>query len=549
MLGISAHAQQRIITATLTVTNAAGTANTNTITLNGVTRNFTNYVANYQTSILASNSIWAASSNIFLAYIIYAQGSVVVSQPNTNQIGYVSYPNAGLTLSISPGWGTVSWFTNSITNSIVVRVPVSSVGIYDLTNIANGLRDYLNSAAVTNPFASSAPAFANLATLGNIQSYSLLNTNFTMLVSNYLKGYTLTIGNNSTNFAMVVSNYYYNLFNSYNIPSIVQGGPAFYPLSDFQAGSLVLSNLVADYPSGIPANLGYYLNAGLYGGLGNDIYLGQTNTYRYPNGSYSYDPLGGDSITRLLAKYDGSWEAMFEDAKTFLQADTSHNVEIYDDAGTARIQVYDASGGTPQGGIYLAGSGGQHGWSLSADGVVNTMYPVTSFTAGGLPLVAMGTVTNFTAAANNSGSSGTDVNAYSIPGNMMTNNGDCMVRTIGVLLASSTSSREVDVYFDGTEIAAVGPFAFASGGSMSITSEVTRTSSSAYTFNTTATITGATTAAYANVNTHGGVDFTSALTPCKLTLTASSTGAASNQITVLSDNTVFKPAAAWEGAQ
>jgi len=550
LFGLNCHAQQQIITATLTVTNSAGTANTNTITLNGVTRNFTNYVANYQTSILASNSIWAASSNIFIAYIVYSQGSVVVSQPATNQIGYMSYPNAGLTMSISPGWGTLNWFTNSITNSIVVRVPVSSVGIYDLTNIANGLRDYLNSPAVTNAFSSSAPAFANFAQLATIQAYSLLNTNFTLLASNSLKTFALTIGNQGTNFSMVVSNYFYNLFNYYNIPSIIQGGPAFYPLSHFQFGSMVLSNLVTDYPLGIPANLSYYWNVAEFGGYGNDIVLLQTNYNNAANNGPNYDPFagtGGDSITRLLAPFGQAWESMYEDGDTFLEADTSHNVEVYDHAGTVRWQMFDSGGGSPQGGNYWSGSGNVPAMNESANGYFHTLYPITADTPQ-FPIVLAGTATNFWGELTN-GASGTEVDNYTVPANTMTNNGDCITRTIGILFSSGTSLKQVDVYFDGYQIFTTSTLTTTSGGSLSIVCDVTRISSTVYAFNCHAVGSGiGTVTGFSSVNTHGAT-FTSDMSNCYINLTSSSTGAAAGQITVVSDNTMFRPSATWQGVQ
>ena len=550
MLPFLLPAQQQIITATLTVTNTAGTANTNTITLNGVTRNFTNYVANYQTSILASNSIWAASSNIFIAYISYAQGSVVVSQPNTNQIGYMSYPNAGLTLSISPGWGIVSWYTNSITNSIVVRVPVSSVGIYDLTNIANGLRDYLASSAVTSAIPSTAPILANVATLTSIQAQGAANTNFTLLASNNLRAFTLTIGQNETNFAMVVSNFYYNLFNTYNIPSIIQGGPAFQLLSHFQSGSMVLSNLVADYPLGIPANLSYYWNVAEFGGYGNDIVLLQTNVNGGSHGGNNYDPFagtGGDAITRLVAPYGQAFEAAYEDGYTFLEADTSHNTEVYDHAGTVRWQMYDSSQGAPQGGNVWAGSGNVPAMSESANGYFHTLYPITADTPQ-FPIVLAGTTTNYWGELTN-GPSGTEVDNYTVPAYTMTNNGDCITRTIGVLFSSGTSLKQVDVYFDGYQIFTTSTLTTTSGGSLSIVCDVTRISSTVYAFNCHAVGSGiGTVTGFSSVNTHGAT-FTSDMSNCYINLTASSTGAAAGQITVISDNTMFKPSATWQGVQ
>lgn len=549
LLGLNCHAQQQIITASLTVTNSAGTANTNTITLNGVTRNFTNYVANYQTSILASNSVWAATSNLFLGYILYAPNSVVVSQTTVSNVQYMSYPNAGLTMSISPGWGTLSWFTNSITNSIVVRVPVSSVGVYDLTNIANGLRDYLNSPAVTNAFSSSAPAFANFAQLATIQAYSLWNTNFTLLTSNSLKTFALTIGNQGTNFSMVVSNYFYNLFNYYNIPSIIQGGPAFYPLSHFQSGSMVLSNLVTDYPLGIPANLSYYWNVAEFGGYGNDIVLLQTNYNNAANHGPNYDPFagtGGDSITRLLAPFGQAWESMYEDGDTFLEADTSHNVEVYDHAGTVRWQMFDSGGGSPQGGNYWSGSGNVPGLQETANGYVDTLQPMTAYT-GTWPMVLDGEVTNFTAYASSLSASSIAVDYVQWPSYGMITNGDTLTRTIGIEFASSSATKELQINFNGSTILDTGAIANTGGSAgginvvCSLTVQNNSTPSSAIvTYTCTANWTGTASGTLTH-SAHTTVDLTSGSIDWHLSLITGAGGSNGDE-KVAMDNVTFKPA-------
>jgi hypothetical protein len=543
---------QQIITATVTFTNTAGTANSNTFTLNGVTRNFTNYIQNYQQNILASNTVASAASNFFLAYITYAKGSVVVSQTTVSNINFMSYPSSGLAASLSPGWGKLTWFTNYITNSIVVRVPKSSVGIYDMTNIANGLVDFLNDNAVTNPFSSSAPAFANLASSATIIAYSLLNTNFTLYTSNQLKNFTLAIGLQGTNFSQSVSNWVLGLFTAYNIPYITAwpNGPAFQSASYYQGGSLVLSNIITDYPLGIPANIGYDLPVSVVGGYGNDIGLIQTNHDASANNGPNYDPnagASGNSITRLDAFYGDSFDARFEDGDLFLQADTSHNVEVYDHASTIRWQMFDARGGSPAGGNAWSGSGNILGMNESANGYFQTLYPITANTPQ-FPIVLSGTATNFWGELTN-GDSGTEVDNYTIPAYTMTNNGDCLSRTIGILFSSGASLKQVDIYFDGYQIFTTSTLTTTSGGSLSIVCEVTRISSTSYAFNCYAVGSGiGSTTGLASVNTHS-TTFTADISNCYINLTASSTGAAAGQITVVSDNTVFRPAAAWQGVQ
>jgi hypothetical protein len=131
----------------------------------------------------------------------------------------------------------------------------------------------------------------------------------------------------------------------------------------------------------------------------------------------------------------------------------------------------------------------------------------------------------------------------------MTNNGDCLSRTIGILFSSGTSLKQVDIYFDGYQIFTTSTLTTTSGGSLSIVCEVTRISSTSYAFNCYAVGSGIdSTTGLASVNTHS-TTFTADISNCYINLTASSTGAAAGQITVVSDNTVFRPAAAWQGVQ
>src|SRR6266699_2298089 len=56
-----------IITATVTVTNVAGTTNGQTITVNGNTRTWTNSVSFPATQILTNNTIGGAATNLYNA--------------------------------------------------------------------------------------------------------------------------------------------------------------------------------------------------------------------------------------------------------------------------------------------------------------------------------------------------------------------------------------------------------------------------------------------------------------------------------------------------
>lgn len=553
----SAYAQQ-IITATVTFTNTAGTANSNTFTLNGVTRNFTNYIQNYQQNILASNTVVSAASNFFLAYITYAQGSVVVSQTTVSNVNFMSYPSAGLTASLSPGWGTLTWFTNYITNSIVVRVPKSSVGIYDRTNIANGLVDFLNDNAVTNPFSASAPAFANLASTPTIIAYSLLNTNFTLYTSNQLKNFTLTIGLQGTNFSQSVSNWVFGLFTSYNIPYITPypDGPAFKSGDFFQPSNNVLTTFVADYPLGLPANLGYDLPVPVVGGYGNDIGLIQTNHNAYANYGPNYDPYAGssgNSITRLDAFYGNSFNLRFEDGDLFLQADTSHNVEVYDHAGTVRWQMFDAGGGTPVGGNTFSGSGNIPGLQETANGYVDMLQPVSANMTT-WPQELNGCVTNFTDYAGSLSSSSVALHYVKWPAYGMITDGDTLTRTIGIEFASSSATKELQISFNGSTILDTGAIANTGGSAGGINATCSLTvqdsstpSSSIVTYTCSANWTGSASATITHA-AHTTVDLTSGSLDWHISLITGSGGANGDE-KVAVDNVDFKPASSRTASQ
>jgi hypothetical protein len=150
---------QQIITATVTVTNVAGTTNGNTITVNANSRLFTNLVGS-ASQILTFTNITGAASNLFLAYAMVPEPKITLSKLSTNAVLFQSYPTNSLAVSISSGWGTLTLITNTITNAIVVRVPKSIMGPYERTNVVNGLVDEIGDNAASNKVHTNAPAFS-----------------------------------------------------------------------------------------------------------------------------------------------------------------------------------------------------------------------------------------------------------------------------------------------------------------------------------------------------------------------------------------------------
>ena len=161
---INAPAQQ-IITATVTITNVNGTANGETILINSTTRTWTNAVTTAGTQILTATNIPMAATNLFLNYAVTPEANVTVSWNSSNVINFQCYAGSGLIASISSGWATISFSTNTLTQAISVRVPPSAVGNYEQSNVESGLAQYIHDNKGTNTFGTNAPMFLPWYTL------------------------------------------------------------------------------------------------------------------------------------------------------------------------------------------------------------------------------------------------------------------------------------------------------------------------------------------------------------------------------------------------
>ena len=194
MLALASQAQ--VITAFVTVTNAAGATNGQTITVNGSVRTWTNNFSYPQIQVPIAGSQLLAASNLAIDFAIYPATSVSTLWNRTNTVIMQSRFGANLSVSISSGWGTLTTTTNGSTNSSFVRVPPSSYDLYGQTNILNGLCSWLSLTTVSTPISSNAPAFANFVQYTNLAYLSNLlysvagqQTNFGYLIGWILCGY------------------------------------------------------------------------------------------------------------------------------------------------------------------------------------------------------------------------------------------------------------------------------------------------------------------------------------------------------------------------
>lgn len=155
------------ITATIAVTNAP-IGNTNTLTINGTTRTFTNSVTGSPgTLIQETNSIPWSATNILTQLTTYrvSQFHFLGSSATTN-VRVTGAVGENLTVSLAGFWGTVTYTTQSVSSpTFVVRVPMTVEQTSNRTHIAS-LLVVGQSDNSTNSFATNAVAMSNYLTRG-----------------------------------------------------------------------------------------------------------------------------------------------------------------------------------------------------------------------------------------------------------------------------------------------------------------------------------------------------------------------------------------------
>jgi len=169
LLVLSSDAATRI-TASLTFTNSAGTTNGQTLTVNGSTRTFTNNVVVSSTQILTNSSATGSKTNAFTQIALNKFLQVEILDGGATNFQFVASSGVALTLTLSAGWGSVSYSTQTVASALTVRVPLSAEPtVGQRTNIASslalGLSDYS-----TNAIDEDYPIAANLVGIGNAQT-------------------------------------------------------------------------------------------------------------------------------------------------------------------------------------------------------------------------------------------------------------------------------------------------------------------------------------------------------------------------------------------
>lgn len=497
---------QQVITSTVTLTNLASITNA-TMAVNGHVRTWVTSRTSGSTQILIGANTNACATNMMVAYGGFPETHITVSFASSNALTMQSDPGYALVIALSANYGFVS--SNAVTygTRTPILMPMASVGVTDRTNAENAIVDYLNSNTGANVIATNAHAFSNFPMVneGDLAVIGANATNFSLQIGRDCTNFTLGVGQNASNYIFDVGTYASNAINSL-------GTAAYKPVEAFQPACGLLSNLCS---LGTLQGLSY-----IEAGTGN-ILLSNTN-----------------SIERIRADKNGAMDLKFEEGTVFLEADTSHNVMIKDLAGTARFETANTAGTTIRSATTHDG--------IVLDGVSDmvTTYAPIAFNNAIMRSIAIGTLTNYYTSAQNSGAgSDTTVHTYALTTGTLAEDGDMVVRSIGVSLATGTSSKRVQVYYAGNSIFDSGGLTTSGAGSLSIVCEIMRSGADSIRYNSKATGTLVSTTAFAHVGEMTGVTIDSTF---YIVLTASGGDATSGQISVITDHSTLELSPSWQ---
>jgi len=153
LFGVRLHAVD-LITATITITNTP--SNANTLTVNGNVRTWKTSVASASTEILIGAAIGPSATNLYNHVAVYGfTGPLFLARSSTNIITLRGQPSQSMTVSASGTYATITYTTNTVTDSYVFRVPFTSETVGQQTNIASlallSLRDWSSNSFTLTP--------------------------------------------------------------------------------------------------------------------------------------------------------------------------------------------------------------------------------------------------------------------------------------------------------------------------------------------------------------------------------------------------------------
>lgn len=196
-------ASSTLITATIAITNTAGTSNGMTLTVNGDVRTWTNSVVIPATQILTNSTIAGSATNLFQAIAAAPFSNLGLGPTTTGITLQTLVPNGALSVILSTNWGTVTFSTNTLTSAIVVRVPITVEYSSNQVTIATYLAQGLESS--TYGISATAVVLQNMVNLTQAQSVTGQKTFLSPIETNgvylnpFLDGPTSTNGINRGN--------------------------------------------------------------------------------------------------------------------------------------------------------------------------------------------------------------------------------------------------------------------------------------------------------------------------------------------------------------
>lgn len=159
-----------ITTITIAVTNAAGTTNGQTVTINGNVRTWTNNVVVPGTQVLTNATAGGSATNLFRQLAGNPISGLTLAYSGTNGIALSTAPGGSLSVSISDGWGLLSSSTVTLTPAQVLRLPLSVEAAAVRTNLASQLAAAVGGSENTNAPYENSKLFENVVGKTNAQT-------------------------------------------------------------------------------------------------------------------------------------------------------------------------------------------------------------------------------------------------------------------------------------------------------------------------------------------------------------------------------------------
>lgn len=186
------------ITATISITNAAGTATNETLTVNGDVRTWTNTVVVAASQILTNGTPSSATVNLLNQVALFPFSHLSLMQTAPTNIFLQSQTNMDLIVTLSPGWGRVTLATNNLSPAVTVRIPYTVESLAQRTNVASGMTAAINGPENTNVIAHATLADTASSIPGSLTN-SVPSTNITLSTTA-----ALASSGSVTNFAIVL---------------------------------------------------------------------------------------------------------------------------------------------------------------------------------------------------------------------------------------------------------------------------------------------------------------------------------------------------------